>query len=857
MAWITSTFARTAQHFSSPRRRTRSRSITKSNRATAATSSCRPCSRNQCMTATLKAAASAEKSLSPNSRLLQKMRTRVVPNTAREHSVSDRSHRLACVMRTPSVRSLALLGMTAWFAWLLLPKPPLLDGISFSQCVRDRNRKLLRVTLSADQKFRIWTQLEEISPDLIDATLRYEDKYYAHHPGVNPIALARGAVDLLRFHRATTGGSTITMQLARLRFRVHTRTISGKLEQIMRALELERHYSKNQILEAYLNLAPYGRNLEGIGAASEVYFDKPAWKLSRPEAIALSVIPQSPSRRALHIDRDNQLVNFAQSSWYDRAGVDTDAEFSVREFRPRMQTERKFLAPHFVQEVLETSHGRDQIITTLDLEKQRAIERRVTDYVANNRNRGIENAAVFLVDIRTMDVLAQVGSADFYKADIDGQVDGTRSSRSPGSTLKPFVYALALEQGLIHPLSILADAPRSFGEYNPENFDREFLGPIRACDALARSRNVPAVELASHLAHPTLYQFLSTAEVRLPKAESFYGLALPLGGAEVSLQDLVRLYAALANNGELRPLRRIVNDPIVKTRRLLSPEAAFLTLEMLGNVPRPEMNCTDGTHSRPVYWKTGTSHGFRDAWSVAVFDHYVLGVWVGNFDGRPNPAFVGRTSAAPLLFQIIDSLRATWPEPVTPHLPPPGANLKRVEFCALSGDLPNAFCTQRVEGWFIPGVSPIKTCHVHREVLVDVASGLRVPIDDGTHQLRRKVYEFWPTEFLTLFEQAGVPRRVPPPFLPNNGNEVAGRAGQKPVIVSPSSKEIVLASAKTVPLRAKTDCGVREIFWFAGKQFVGKAAPNQVIEWNAAAGDYEITALDDHGRAASHSVTVR
>ena len=741
--------------------------------------------------------------------------------------------------------------------WLALPKPPLLDGISFSQCVRDRNGKLLRVTLSADQKFRIWTPLEKISPDLIDATLCYEDKYYVRHPGVNPIALARGAADLLRFHRATTGGSTITMQLARLRFHLHTRTISGKLEQIMRALELERHYSKNQILEAYLNLAPYGRNIEGIGAASEIYFDKPATRLSQPEAIALSVIPQSPSRRALHTDRDNHSVNLAQSSWYDRAGSDTGAEFSMREFRPRMQTERKFIAPHFVQEVLEASRGRDQIITTLDLEKQQAIERRVTDYVGNNRNRGIENAAVFLVDTRTMAVLAQVGSADFYKTDINGQVDGTRSPRSPGSTLKPFVYALALEQGLIHPLSILADAPRSFGGYNPENFDREFLGPIRAGDALARSRNVPAVELASHLAHPTLYQFLSTADVRLPKAESFYGLALPLGGAEVSLQDLVRLYAALANNGELRPLRFTAGDRIAKPKRILSPEAAFLTLEMLGNVPRPEMNCADGNHSARVYWKTGTSHGFRDAWSIAVFDHYVLGVWVGNFDGRANAAFVGRTAAAPLLFQIIDSLRAAWPEPTVPHQPPPGANLKRVEFCALSGDLPNRFCTQHVEGWFIPGVSPIKTCDVHREVLVDLATGLRVPIDDGTRHLKREVYEFWPGEFLTLFEQAGIPRRVPPPFLPDVGSELAGRVGQKPIIVSPNSKEIILVSKKTIPLRAKTDADVREIFWFAGKQFVGKAAPNQVLEWTAVAGDYEVTALDDHGRAGSHSVVVR
>ena len=788
------------------------------------------------------------------------MKTRVIPiPQSRERDLSKAlvSRYLSRMIRAPSVRSFALLGMTAWFAWLLLPKPPLLDGISFSQCVRDRNGKLLRVTLSADQKFRIWTPLAEVSPDLINATLRYEDKYYAHHPGVNPLALARCALDLLRFHRVTAGGSTITMQLARLRFHLHTRNISGKLEQIIRSVELERHYSKNEILEAYLNLAPYGRNIEGIGAASQIYFDKLASKLSRPEAVALSVIPQSPTRRALHIDRDNHSINLAQSNWYDRAKIDSNAEFSMRNFQPRMQTEQKFFAPHFVQHVLESSHGRDQIITTLDFEKQRAIERRVTGYIASNRNRSIENAAVLLVDTRTMDVLAQVGSADFNNAAINGQVDGTRSPRSPGSTLKPFVYALALEQGLIHPLSILADAPRSFGEYNPENFDREFLGPIRACDALARSRNVPAVELASHLAHPTLYQFLNTADVHLPKPESFYGLALPLGGAEVSLQDLVRLYAALANNGQLRLLRRIENDPVAKSRRILSPEAAFLTLEMLGNVPRPEMNCADGTHSAPVYWKTGTSHGFRDAWSIAVFDHYVLGVWVGNFDGRANPAFVGRTAAAPLLFQIIDSLRAAWPEPSVPHLTPPGSNLKRVEFCALSGDFPNQFCTQHVEGWFIPGVSPIKTCDVHREVLVDVASGLRVPLDDGTRQLRREVYEFWPGEFLTLFEQAGIPRRVPPPFLPNNGSELASRSGQKPVIVSPSKKEIVLASTKRIPLRAKAEGDVREIFWFAGKQFVGKAAPNQVVEWTATAGDYEITALDDHGRADSHSVTVR
>src|SRR5437763_15962965 len=340
--------------------------------------------------------------------------------------------------------------------------------------------------------------------------------------------------------------------------------------------------------------------------------------------------------------------------------IDSGAQFSSRLFQARAQPVIKMPAPHFVRQVLEADKGRDVVVTTLDLSREQLIERRIAGYIQANGNRGIHNAAAMLVEVRTMDVLAQVGSADFFNVEIQGQVDGTRSPRSPGSTLKPFVYALALDQGLIHPLSILADAPRSFGDYNPENFDHEFLGPIRACDALARSRNLPAVELASQLSHPTLYEFLRGAGVALPRSESLYGLALPLGGVEIKMEDLARLYAALSNHGELRSLRRKLSDPnSARGRQVITPEAAFLILEML-NVPRPEINFADSSNVAPVFWKTGTSHGFHDAGSIAVFNHYVLAVWIGNFDGRPNPAFVGRAAAAPLLFQIIDSLRASW-----------------------------------------------------------------------------------------------------------------------------------------------------------------------------------------------------
>ena len=754
-------------------------------------------------------------------------------------------------------RVAVMISFCAILVWLALPKPPLLDGISFSQCVRDRNRNLLRVTLSADQKFRVQTALRDISPELIQATLQFEDKHFAQHPGINPVALLRSVTSILPRH-ARTGGSTITMQLARLRFHLQTRTVAGKAVQILRALELERHYSKSEILEAYFNLAPYGRNIEGADAASEIYFGKQAARLTRPEAIVLSVIPQSPTRRALLVNRENGLLNNAQRKWHDRV-LPNVAEFSNRLFRAQARGNTEFLAPHFVQQVLETDKANREIVTTLDLARQRLIERRVSDYVAATRTRGIENAAVLLVDTRTLDVLAQIGSADFWDKEINGQVDGTRSSRSPGSTLKPFVYALAMEQGIIHPLSVLADAPRSFGEYNPENFDRDFLGPLRASDALARSRNVPAVSLAAQLSRPTLYEFLRRAGVPLPEPESYYGLALPLGGAEVTMQDLVRLYAALANNGELRSLRRTSRDPISRRGlRILSPEASFLTLQMLGNVPRPEMNCADATNSAPVYWKTGTSHGFRDAWSIGVFDHYVLAVWIGNFDGRANGAFVGRSAAAPLFFQIIDSLRANWPEPNERHSSAQGANLKRLEFCAVSGDLPNAFCHDRVEGWFIPGISPIKTCEVHREVLVDAATGLRLATDDGTREIRRETYEFWPNDLLRLFERAGVARRSPPPFLPGTASEFVARSGNSPRIVSPlPNSEILFAAATAIPLRAKADADVRDVYWFAGKTFLGKCNAADVLSWKSAPGDYELTALDDHGRSGWCKVRVR
>ena len=725
-----------------------------------------------------------------------------------------------------AVLVLALFGA----GWFCLPEPPPLDGVSFSQRVLDRDGRLLRVTLSADEKYRLHTPLDRIAPELIAATLLHEDQHFWSHPGINPIATLRATWHAGLGHNGRGGASTITMQLARLRYGLRTRTAGGKLVQMWRALEIERHYPKAQILETYLNLAPYGRNIEGVGAASLLYFGKAPAALSRFEAVALSVVPQSPTRR----------------------GPRVDAALGGRA--------RGFFAPHFVMREIGRHPAQHEITTTLDRDLQRLVERRITAYLESNRRLGVTNAAAMLLDFRSMEVLAQAGSADFFNEEIAGQVDGTRSRRSPGSTLKPFIYAAAIDQGLIHPLTMLADAPRRFGGYNPENFDGEFAGPIKATEALARSRNVPAVALAAQLAHPTFYDFLKRGGVALPREESFYGLALPLGGGEVTMEELVRLYAALANGGRLRALQRTLPHTADGGVRLVSHEAAFLTLEMLGHVPRPGLGSEAGYEG--VAWKTGTSMGFRDAWSVAVFDHYVLAVWVGNFDGRRNAAFVGRTCAGPLLFQMIDEMRVTGRACPRRLVPPPGANLQQVEFCAVTGQLPTAACTHRVTGWFVPGVSPITPCEVHREILVDVDTGLRVSSDDGTRELRREVYEFWPSDLLALFEKAGLPRRRPPPYAPGSGVETGSRLGKPPQIVSPANGQVYAVRAGdevncTIALQARSEADVTKLYWFADKAFLGTSSPREALHWHPAPGVYRIVALDDRGRSSSSAVTLQ
>lgn len=803
--------------------------------------------------------------------------------------------RFAVALAAVALVVLAVVAIRFW------PREPLASQIPSSTAVFDRNGRLLRLTLASDEQYRLWTPIDDVSPEFIDALLLHEDRHFHRHFGVNPAALLRAAFSTYT-GGPRVGGSTITMQLARLKYDLNTRSVGGKLEQMARAMQLELLYSKRELLEAHINLMPYGGNVQGVGTASLVYFDKPAAKLGIAESLTLVLIPQSPSRRDPDQDEPAALREARErlfTRWRDaHPGTGSTNQYVSSPLRYKRLRELPFAAPHFVNAVLareavaptltlprpaeegtersETfptpSSGRrgrvgvgaapeataHAIHTTLDLNLQRLTERVLENYVRERNAVGIRNASALLVDYRDMSVRAMVGSADFSSNAIHGQVNGTLAKRSPGSALKPFIYALAIDQGLIHPLTVVKDAPAAFGPFSPENFDGRFVGPLTATEALTRSRNIPAVALSSQLSQPSLYQFLRTAGVSRMASEKHYGLALALGGGEVTMEEAATLYAMLGNRGQLAPLRYLKEEPQDAGPRLLSEEASFMTLDMLRTASRP-----DDPHARkqdrlPVAWKTGTSWGFRDAWTAGVFGPYVLVVWVGNFDGEGNPAFVGVQAAAPLFLRLTDAIMASDRTLVDPIFRQP-PRLERVDVCAVSGDLPNAECPQIASTWYIPGVSPIRISQVHRRVWIDTRTDEQAcpPYDPAT--TRSEVFEYWPTDLLQLFAQAGMPRRRPPPVV-DCQRDVAG--GTPPHITSPVTSATYTVRAarvgvESIPLAASADSEVHRLHWFVDDSYIGTGSPGVAIGWSPErAGRFIVRAVDDRGRADSRELAV-
>jgi penicillin-binding protein 1C len=561
-------------------------------------------------------------------------------------------------LRFPRGRSwlgLALLVLaTLWLADRLFPLPLPEDDLARVVLAED-GTPLWRFA-DSDGVWRYPVSPAEVSPYYLEALLTYEDRWFYRHPGVNPLALARASWQNLADGRLVSGGSTLTMQVARL-LDPHSRSLPGKLKQLWRTLQLEWHLSKEEILSLYLNRAPFGGTLQGVAAASWSYLGKSPASLTRAEAALLAVLPQAPSRlrpdrhpKRAQAARDKVLRRLARFEVWPQSRVKDALEEAVI-LAPRQQPR---LAPLLARR-LNTVGSPPLIRTTLDA----ALQRRLEDLLLGWRARLPErtSAAILVVEQPSMAVRAYLGSADLGDARRFGHVDMVSALRSPGSTLKPFLYGMALDAGLIHSESLLQDVPRRYGDYRPGNFAAGFSGAVSASQALASSLNLPAVQLLEAYGPKRFAGELRAAGVPLalpPLAEP--NLALILGGAGSRLEELVGGYSAFARSGKAARLRFQPQDPLYE-RRLLSPGAAWIVRRILSGQARPDRDPRAQLVQRPsLAWKTGTSYGFRDAWAIGVASRYVVGVWIGRPDGTPVSGQFGLASAAPLLLQVHDLL---------------------------------------------------------------------------------------------------------------------------------------------------------------------------------------------------------
>jgi penicillin-binding protein 1C len=555
-------------------------------------------------------------------------------------------------------------------AWVVSLGPlPLAQARQVSTTVVDRNGKLLRAYAMTDGRWRLPVDAKtNVDPGYLKLLIAYEDRRFRFHAGVDPFALGRAALQLVTRGHIVSGGSTITMQLARLMEPRRERSVYAKLRQMVRALEIERQLTKDQILDLYLALAPYGGNLEGIRAASIAYFGKEPKRLSLAESALLVALPQSPENRRL--DRYPDVAHAARDRVLDRMVEDghvsaEDAAQAKEVPVPRLRKPMPILAPHSADQAVATVKDMPLIRLTLDSGLQKNLEALARDRaIALGPNISV---AIIAVDNDSADVLARVGSPDYFDVRRAGQVDMTRAVRSPGSTLKPFIYGLAFEDGFVHPESLIDDRPIRFGSYAPENFDMTFQGTVPVRKALQMSLNVPAIALLDRVGASRLSSRLKQAGANLvlPKDEA-PGLAMGLGGVGITLQDLVQLYGGLARLGSTRPLREVMsaNDAARESLRLMDPVAAWQVGNVLIGTPPPE----NAVHNR-IAFKTGTSYGYRDAWSIGFDGRITIGVWVGRPDGAPAPGIVGRTAAAPILF---DAFARTGKLPVPLPKPPKG-----------------------------------------------------------------------------------------------------------------------------------------------------------------------------------------
>lgn len=742
------------------------------------------------------------------------------------------------------------------------------------------------IFLTPDDKVRIRTELDAVDPDYLRALLRFEDKRFWQHPGVDPAALLRAAWLCLRVGRPVSGGSTLTMQLVRV-LEPRPRTLASKVIESLRAVQLEARLGKREILAAYLTYTPFGGNLEGIEAASWAFFGHGPRELVPEEIAVLLAVPQRPGQRAPSVAHAARLANarariaarLVAAGALSEAGSDPESWAPVpTRLRPLPRH-----APHASFWLRARYPQRVRIDTTLDRGSQILAERVMARAAGSMEPLGIYNGAVVIADHQAGEVRALVGNFDFWDGVHGGQIPGFDVARSPGSALKPLIYALGIDRGLALPDHLVPDVPVAYGNYTPQNFDGRFAGLVSLDDALSLSLNVPFVHLLDRIGLESFLGTLRGAGFRhLDGNPGFYGLSAAIGAVDVTPLEMAGLYAALAEDGRWQPLRVVTEDgqgpapptalarlSIPSTRSeldevarpltpLFSPGAAWLTRRTLARRDRPDFPERRKWSGAPahVHWKTGTSYGHRDAWAVGSGARYTAAVWLGNFDNAPAFDLVGAEAAGPLLFDLLEGLEPR-------RLPSPDsspAGLEWLQVCAYSGYLPGAACPTRKRVLAVRAAVPIRQCPYHVALDVDLASGLALqPACRGGHRWETRSYVTWPASLRRWLgdRQRWLPE--PPPLAA--GCEAPAEPDELRILSPPAGQVLVLlpgvpATRQEVPLQGEVGGGGR-LSWFVDGEYLGTAAAEERFWWRPSAGTHRIVVVDAAGRKAERELQVR
>jgi len=744
---------------------------------------------------------------------------------------------------------------------------PLPGMKSYSKEIYAKDGTLLTAYLTEDDKWRMYSKLNDISPDLIKAIIKKEDKWFYWHFGFNPASILRAIFSNTIEGKRVSGASTITMQLARM-LEPKERNYTNKIVELLRAVQIELYYPKNKILEQYLSLLPYGGNIEGVKSASYLYFNKPPSRLSLAQAVTLTVIPNNPN--LFRIDKNaervlaerNRWINYFQKNDIFISGDLKDA------FNEKLRPNRypvKFIAPHFCNFMNDTFSGRE-IHTTLDLSIQSKAEKLLWNYIRRVYSRKVTNGAVFIINNKDLSAAAYCGSADFYDKNAFGEVNGIRAVRSPGSTLKPFLFAQAFNSGSYTPKMKLLDIETDFNGYIPENFNLKYSGEVSLDFSLVNSLNIPAVSLLSNMG---LNNFISLLEKghfqKISSNKNELGLSIILGGCGVTLEELTRFYTVFSNGGKLKELKytidKISGENLKKEKadKVFSESAAYIIAEILSQNTRPDLpNEYSGyeigsTKLPKIAWKTGTSYGKRDAWAIGFNPNYTIGVWMGNFNGKGSPYLSGAEMAVPLLFDLFNSIdynsEDRW-------FKKPYELLER-EVCAETGLLPTKFCRSLTLDYYIEKVSHNNYCRLYQESYINSDGSIEYCPNCLPEKYTKAAYPNYPPELELWFQENGVKYKQHPKHNPDCEIKYYGKG---PVILSPSESFEYLVEEKLderILLRAAPDAGVRTYYWYVNDKFYNKSSPGKGIFFKPKNGKNKITCMDDKGRDKTISIKVK